>query len=142
MSLRTFTTPPLPPGTPPLPILNANTHAGVLPALALSDLASSQNANVDNLVNERFATLPQMDTLGDGKILGESGLADQTNSGPLFQMGLSMTSLPAEVDGTAIGTVLEGTGGGSKFPTALLLTRRAHNSHITSNNFFLLVLTI
>jgi hypothetical protein len=51
MSLVTFTTPPLPPGTPPLSPLNANTHAGVLPASALSNLASSQNANIDNLVD-------------------------------------------------------------------------------------------
>jgi hypothetical protein len=67
MSLRTFTTPPLPPGTPPLLPLNANTHAGILPASASSNLASLQNANVDNLVNECFAMLAEMNTLGDGK---------------------------------------------------------------------------
>jgi hypothetical protein len=119
MSLHTFTTPPLPPGTPPLPPLNANTHAGALPALASFNLASSQNANVDNLVNECFALLPEMDVLGNGKILGERGEAEQTNSAPLFPMGLDMTSLPAEVDGTAEGTVLEGAKGGSIFPSAV-----------------------
>jgi hypothetical protein len=58
----------------------------------------SQNANVNNLVNGRFATLPETDTFGDGEILGEGGVADQTNSSPLFPTGLSMT-------GTAEGTV-------------------------------------
>ncbi len=90
MSLRTFTTPPLPPGTPPLPPLNANTHAGVLLTLALSNLASSQNAKIGNLVDKCFTMLPEMDALGDCKILWERGTADQTNSGPLFPMGLSM----------------------------------------------------
>ncbi len=135
LSLVTFTTPPLPPGTPLLPPFNANTHAGILPASASSNLASSQNANVDNLVNECFAMLPEMDALGDGKILGERGTADQTNSGPLFPMGLSTTSLPAEVDGTAEGTVLEGAERGAIFPTSSLSTRRAHNSHINSNKY-------
>jgi hypothetical protein len=106
MSLVTFTTPPLPPGTSPLQPLNANTHAGVLPASASSNLASLQNGNVDNLVNKCFTMLPEMDALGDGKILGERGAADQTNSGPLFPMGLSTNRLPEEVDGTAKGTVL------------------------------------
>ncbi len=77
--------------------------------------------------------LPEIDAFGNSKILGESGLADQTNSAPLFPRGLSMTSLPAEADGTVDGTVSEGTKGGSIFPTSLLLTQRAHNSHITSN---------
>jgi hypothetical protein len=63
MSLRTLATPPLSPGTPPLPPLNVNTHAGVLQALALSNLASSQNANVDNLVNKCYALLQEMDAL-------------------------------------------------------------------------------
>jgi hypothetical protein len=121
LNLVTFTTPPLPPGTPPLLPLNANTHAGVLLALALSNLASSQNANVDNLIDECFAMLPEMNVSGDGKILGERGTADQTNSGPLFPMGLSMTSLPAEVDGTAEGTVLEGAKGGGHFPHILVV---------------------
>jgi hypothetical protein len=96
-------------------------------------LVSLQNANVDNLVDVCFASLLEMDTLGDGEILGESGLADQTNNGPLFPMGLSTTSLPAGVDGTAEGTVLEGAKGGSIFPTSSLSTQRAHNSHINSN---------
>jgi hypothetical protein len=122
MSLVTFTTPPLPPGTPPLPPLNANTHAGVLPALASSNLASLQNANMDNLVDECFAVLPEMDALGDGKILGERGATDQTNRGPLFPMGLSTTSLPAEVDGAAKGTVSEGAEWGAIFPTSSLST--------------------
>jgi hypothetical protein len=77
-----------------------------------------------------------MDTLGDGKILGERGAADQTNSGPLFPMGISTTSLPAEADGTAEGTVLEGAKGGGIFPTSLSSTRRAHNCHINSNKYF------
>ncbi len=88
LSLVAFTTPPLPPGTPPLPSFDANTHAGVLPASASSDLASLQNANVDNLVNKCFAKLPEM-ALDNGKILGERGTTDQTNSDPLFPMGLS-----------------------------------------------------
>jgi hypothetical protein len=79
--------------------------------------------------------LPEMDALGNGKILGERGTADQTNSGPIFPMGLSMTSLPAEVDGTAESTVLEGAEGGAIFPTSLLLTGRAHNCHINSNKY-------
>ncbi len=54
--------------------------------------------------------------MGDGKILRDRGTADQTNSGPLFPKGLSTTSLPAEVDGTAKGTVLEGAKGGAFFP--------------------------
>ncbi len=84
--------------------------------------------------------LPEMDALGNGKILGERGATDQTNSGPLFPMGLSMTSLPAEVDNTAEGTVSEGAVGGAFLPTSSSSTRRAHNSHINSNNFFFLVL--
>jgi hypothetical protein len=36
----------------------------------------SQNANVDNLVDECFATLPEIDAFGNGKILGENGLAN------------------------------------------------------------------
>ncbi len=143
LSLVTFTGPPLPPSTPPLPPLNANTHAGFLPASALSNLASSQNANFGNLINECFATLPEMDALGDGKILRERGAADQTNSCSLFPMGLSTTSLPAEVDGTAEGTVLEGAEGGAIFPTSLSSTQHAHNSHINSNKylFFLILMT-
>ena len=47
-----------------------------------------------------------------------------------------MTSLPAEADGTAGGTVSEGAKGESIFPTSSSLTQRAHNSHITRNNFF------
>jgi hypothetical protein len=141
MSLVTFTTPPLPPGTPPLPLLNANTHAGVLPASASSDLVSSQNANVNNLVDECFATLPEMDALGDGKILGERDAADQTNSSPLFRMGLSTTSSPAEVDGTAEGTVSEGAKGGGIFPHRCC----QRNVHIivlliVMNTFFLVLM--
>jgi hypothetical protein len=64
--------------------------------------------------------LPKMDALGDGKILEERGAADQTNSGPLFPLGLSTTSLPAEVDDTAKGTVLEGAKGGH-FPYILVI---------------------
>ncbi len=121
MSLRTFTTLPLPPRTPPLLPLKANTHAGVLLALALSNLASLQNANVGNLFDECFTTFPEMDAFGDGKILGERGATDQTNSSPLFPMGLSMTSLPAEVDGTSKGTVLEGAQGGGPFPHIIVV---------------------
>jgi hypothetical protein len=75
-----------------------------------------QNANFDNLVNRCIAMLPEIDAFGDGKILWKSGLADQTNSAPLFPRGLSMTSLPAEMDSTADGSVSEGTEGGSIFP--------------------------
>jgi hypothetical protein len=60
-----------------------------------------------------------MDALGDGEILGERGVADHANIGPLFPMGLSMTSSLAEVDGTAEGTVLEGAEWGSIFPSAV-----------------------
>jgi hypothetical protein len=135
MSLRTFAAPPLPPSTPPLPPLNANTHAGILLALALSNLISLQNANIDNLVNKCFAMLPEMDALGDGKILGERGTADQTNSSPLFLMGLSTTSLLAEVDSTAKGTVSEGTEGGSIFPSAVpTLQNCFHNQNSELNN--------
>ncbi len=77
--------------------------------------------------------LPEMDALGDGEVLGERGAADQTKSSPLFPMGLSTTSLPAEVDGTAKGTVLEGAKGGGMFSTSSLSTRRAHNCHINRN---------
>ncbi len=80
---------------------------------------SSQNANVDNLVNNCFASLPESDAGGVGKILGESGVNDQTNSAPLFTRGQSTTSLPAEADGTADGTVSAGDGapgGGPYFP--------------------------
>ncbi len=66
--------------------------------------------------------LPEMDAFGDGQILGEGGIADQTNSAPLFPMGLSMNSLLAEVGGTAKGTVSEGAKGGSIFPTPLSST--------------------
>jgi hypothetical protein len=76
----------------------------------------SQNANVDNLVNGRFGMLPEMDAFGDGKILGGGGVADQTNSASLFPTGLSMTSLPAEVDGTTEGTVSKGAEGVPYFP--------------------------
>jgi hypothetical protein len=114
--------PTKPSGTPPLPPLNANTQAGLLPALASSSLASLQNANVDNLVDKCFALPPEMDALGDGEILGKGGIADQTNSAPLFKMGLSVTSLLAEVDGTAEGTVFEGAERGSIFPTLSLST--------------------
>jgi hypothetical protein len=61
-----------------------------------------------------------MDALGDGKILSERGDADQTNSGPLFPMGLAMTSLPGEVAGNAGGTVLEGAKGGPFSPVLYL----------------------
>jgi hypothetical protein len=50
-------------------------------------------------------------------------------------MGLSTTSLPAEVDGTAEGTLSEGDEGGGISPTSSLSTRRAHNSHINSNKY-------
>jgi hypothetical protein len=134
-SLCTFTTPPLPPGTPPLFPLYANTHAGVLLASASLNLMRSRNANVDNLVNRHFTMLPEMDTFGDGKVLGEGGVADQTNSAPLFPMGLSMTSLPAEVDGSAECTVSDCAEGGGIFPTLSSSTQRAHNSHINSNKY-------
>jgi hypothetical protein len=103
MSLHTFTTPPLPPGTPPpLPPLNANTHAGVLMALAfsLSNWVSLQNAFVANHVDGYFTLLPEIDAFGNSsKIPGERGVADQTNSALLFPKGLSITSLPAEAKG-------------------------------------------
>ncbi len=83
-------------------------------------MASSQNANVDNLVDECFETLPEMDALGNGEILGKRGAADQTNRSRLFPMGLSTTSLPAEVDGTAKGTVSEGAEGGPFYPMLYL----------------------
>jgi hypothetical protein len=70
--------------------------------------------------------LPEMDALGNGKFFWERGAADQTNSGPLFPMGLSRTSLPAEVDVTAKGTVLEGAKGGAFFPHR----RHQHDVHI------------
>ncbi len=60
-----------------------------------------------------------MDALGDGKIFGKRGNADQTNSSPLFPMGLSVTSLLAEVNGTAEGTVSEGAKEGPIFPSAV-----------------------
>jgi hypothetical protein len=94
-----------------------------------------QNANVDNLVDRFFASLPEMDTFGDGKILGEGGVADQTNSVSFFPMGLSVTSLLAEVNGTVKGTVLEDAKRGVIYPTLLLSTQRVHNSHITSNKY-------
>jgi hypothetical protein len=65
--------------------VNANTHAGVLPASASSNLMHLQNANADNLVDRCFASLPEMDTFDDGKILGGGGIADQTNSAPSSQ---------------------------------------------------------
>jgi hypothetical protein len=77
--------------------------------------------------------LPEIDAFGDGEILGERGLADQTNSAPLFPRGLSMTSLPAEANGTANSTVSEGAKGGSIFPTLPSLTWHAHNSHLNIN---------
>ncbi len=49
------------------------------------------------------------------RLTTERGAADQKNSGSLFPMGLSTISLPAEVDGTAKGTVLEGAEGGGIF---------------------------
>jgi hypothetical protein len=79
--------------------------------------------------------LPEMNAFGDGKILGEGGVADQTNSTPLFPTSLSMTSSPAELDGTVKGTFSEGTWGGSIFLTLSLLTQRAHNIHINSNKY-------
>jgi hypothetical protein len=143
MSLPTFTIPPLPPGTPPLLPLNTNTHAGVLLALALSNLLSLQNDNVDNLVNGCFALLPESDAFGDAKILGEGGVTDQINSAPLFPGCLCMTSLPAEAEGTADGTVSEDAKGGSIFPTSLLSMQHAYISHITSNIYiFFIVLTV
>jgi hypothetical protein len=119
MILVTFTAPPLPPGTPPLPPLNINTHNGILLASALS-LTSLQNANIDNLVDKHFAPLPEMDALGNGKIVGERGVTDQTNSSPLFPMVLPMTSLPGEVEGTAEAIVLEGAKGGPFSPVLYL----------------------
>jgi hypothetical protein len=140
MSLVMFTSPLLPPGNPLLPRLNTNTHAGILPVSASSNLMRSQNANVDNLVDGCFVSLPEMDAFGNGKILGEGGIADQTKNAPLFPMGLSMTSSLVEVDGTLEGTVLKGVERGSIFPTSSLSTRRAHNSHINSNIFFLVLM--
>jgi hypothetical protein len=84
LSLVTFTTPPLPPGTPPLLPLNANTHAGILPASALSNLASLQNANVDNLINECFAMLPEMDALAMAKFLGREAPLTKQTAAPSF----------------------------------------------------------
>jgi hypothetical protein len=98
-------------------------------------LASLQNANVGNLVDKCFTMLPEIDALSNGEILGERGAADQTNSGPLFPMGLSTTSLPAEVDGTAKGTVLEGAKGGAIFPTLSSSTWHTQNCHINSNKY-------
>jgi hypothetical protein len=115
--LDTFTTPPLPPGTPPMPPLNANTHAGVLPALALLNSMRLRNANVDNVINGGIIPmLPEMDTFGDGEILGEGGISDHTKSAPLFPTGLYMTSLPAEVDGTAEALFQKAPRGGPYFP--------------------------
>jgi hypothetical protein len=126
--------PSLPPSASPQP-LNNNTHASVTRASASLNSVPLQNADVGNLVDECFATLPEMDALGNGKILGESSAADQTNSGPLFPMGLSTTSVPAEVDSTAKGTVLEGAEGGGIFPTSSLSTPHAHNCHINNNKY-------
>jgi hypothetical protein len=50
-------------------------------------------------------------------------------------MGLSTTSLPAEVDGTAKGTASEGAEGGSIFPSAVpTLKNRFHNQNSELNN--------
>jgi hypothetical protein len=110
-------------------------HAGVLPASASSNSMHLQNANIDNLVDGCFASLPEMDAFGDGRILGEGGVADQTNIAPLFPIGLSVTSSPAEVDGTADDIVSEGTKRGFIFPTLSSSTQCAHNSHITTNKY-------
>jgi hypothetical protein len=115
MSMGKNSPPSLPPSAFPPPPLNENTHASVTRASALSNSVPLQNADVGNLVDECFAMLSEMDALRDGKILGEIGAADQTNSAPLFLMGLSTTSLPTEVDGTAEGTVLEGAKEGGHF---------------------------
>jgi hypothetical protein len=129
-SLCTFTTPSLPPGTTLLLPLNTNTHAGVLPALALSNLMRLQNADFDNLVKGCFALLPESGADADGKILGESGLANQTNSAPLFARGLSTTSLPAEADhAVRCGQhCFRRCRGGGLFSTLSSTTRRAYNS--------------
>jgi hypothetical protein len=121
MSMGKNSPPSLPPSASPLPPLNDNTHASVTRALALSNSVPSQNAGIGNLADEYFAMLPEMDALGNGKILGERGTADKTNSGPLFPMGLSMTSLPAEVDGTAEGTVLASAKGGGHFSHIIVI---------------------
>jgi hypothetical protein len=55
--------------------------------------------------------LTEIDAFGNGKILGESGCADQTNRAPFFPWGLSMTRLPAEAVGTAAALFRRAKGG-------------------------------
>jgi hypothetical protein len=70
--------------------------------------------------------LTEIDAFGNGKILGESGCADQTNRAPFFPWGLSMTRLPAEAVGT-VGLFSEGPRGGPYF----LHPHCQHDVHIT-----------
>jgi hypothetical protein len=123
MSLHTSTTPPLPPGTPPLPPLNANTHAGVLPASALFNLASSQNANVGNLVDKCFATLPEMDM---AKFLGREAPLTKQTAAPYSQW--VYLRLARQRRWTALPKALfrKAPRGGAFFPHP----RRQHDVHI------------
>ncbi len=74
--------------------------------------------------------------LGMAKFSGREASLTKQTARPSNPMGLSVTSLPAEMDGTADGTVSEGAKRGFIFPTSSPSTQRAHNSHITSNKIF------
>jgi hypothetical protein len=85
MSLHTFMTPPFPPGTPLLLLLNTNTHAGILPASALSNLMRFQNANIDNLINGFSQRCQKLTLLAMAKFLGRVVLLTKQTMHPSSQ---------------------------------------------------------
>jgi hypothetical protein len=103
MSLRTFTTPPLPPGTPPLPPLNINTHAGILPASASSNLASSENANIGNLVNKCLGLIHDFEVYeqNSGRTMGKKKY-DSTNATADADKGDELRQYIATISAAAV----------------------------------------
>ena len=78
---------------PPKLYLVANTNEEVCVALASSNSARSQNANVQSANNEIFLPMPELPPLFDDEILGEGDTADKINGTLLSPRDLFMTSL-------------------------------------------------
>ena len=93
MSLRKNTSPSCPPTLPPLISLNANTYAGILLALATSNLTSWRDGDDNNCANAFFDALSEIDAAGGGKILSEHGPVDQTSDAPSSPTLLFLTPL-------------------------------------------------
>ena len=83
MSLLKNTFPVHPPSLPPLAPCDPNTNVGVHLASAMSNSASSLNADVESVDDAFSLSMSENVGAGGGEILGQDGPSEPTNSAPL-----------------------------------------------------------